>query len=668
MRATVVLRSCFLLFAFSLPTFAVAQFQDPTPEELKMTADPKAPGAAAVYLDYQKVTNDNLHFETVYARIKVLQEKGKELATVQIPYYKGFRKVLAIKGRTIHADGVIIPLTGTPEELLIVKKGEDQIDKKVFNLPGAEVGCILEYTYQINTQDGYYSSPDWDVQGPYFIHKAHYFFRPFKGFLQGSENSTQMRLIQEDGSEANNLLWMAILPPGVAPQADALGQYTLDVTDIPAAPDEEWAPPLKSRLYRVNFYYTSSEGAEQYWASHIKDWSKRVDHFADPSKAIHQAVDGIVTAADTPLEKAKKIYSAVQALDNTDFSRTKSKTELKQLGLKQAKRAEDTWAQKSGSRQDITLLFIAMARAAGLEAYDAKVVNRDENIFSATYLTLSQLDDDLAILKIDGKEIVLDPGEKMCPFQTLQWKHSATSGIRQSNDGSTAVTTPFSPYASNTIFRSGDLTLDSHGQITGTLQFTMNGQAALRWRQQAVQNDIVEVKKMFDRWLASIVPEGVEAHVDGFTALDDPYQKLIADIKVQGALGAATSKRLMLPGLFFETRGSHPFVNQETRKEPVDMLYGEILTDQMVYHLPSGMFDEAAPQDSKVSWENHSVFIVKARNDPGQVTIARQLARGFTVVKPEEYEDLRSFYQKVAAADQQQLILTSTPAQPAKGN
>jgi hypothetical protein len=42
------------------------------------------------------------------------------------------------------------------------------------------------------------------------------------------------------------------------------------------------------------------------------------------------------------------------------------------------------------------------------------------------------------------------------------------------------------------------------------------------------------------------------------------------------------------------------------------------------------------------------------------------LSRAFTIAKPEEYQDLRAFYQKVAAADQQELVLTRAPA--AKGN
>jgi hypothetical protein len=54
---------------------------------------------------------------------------------------------------------------------------------------------------------------------------------------------------------------------------------------------------------------------------------------------------------------------------------------------------------------------------------------------------------------------------------------------------------------------------------------------------------------------------------------------------------------------------------------------------------------------------------------PGQITIGQSLSVAFTMAKPEEYQDLRGFYQKVAAADQEQLVLTaSPPAAAGKGN
>jgi hypothetical protein len=97
------------------------------------------------------------------------------------------------------------------------------------------------------------------------------------------------------------------------------------------------------------------------------------------------------------------------------------------------------------------------------------------------------------------------------------------------------------------------------------------------------------------------------------------------------------------------------------------MHYGETAVEQIVYHLPEGFTVEGAPPDGKISWAGHAIYVSKSVTAPNQITIARQLARAFSEAKPEEYQDLRGFYQKVAAADQAQLVLTRAPA-AAKGN
>ena len=669
MRISSFVRHLALLFAITSPALLFAQFQQPTAEELKMTDDPKAPGAAAVYLNWEEVANDPIHFQSVYVRIKVLQEKGKELATVHLPYWHGNFKIADIKARTIHSDGTVIPLAGKPEDLLLSKtssgNGEQmQINSKVFTLPSVEVGSILEYRYDLRYDDDHVSSPTWEIQRPYFVHHARYTFTPFKAFLPGG---TSMGLTDAHGNSVNTLIWYKVLPAGVDMKADVAGVFHLEVTDIPAAPDEEFMPPLDGMLYQVKFYYKSSRDSAQYWIDEAKRWSKEVDHFAEPSKTIKEAVAGIIAPGDSDLDKAKKLYKAVQALDNTDYSRKKTDAELKQLKLKVARHAEDTWAQKSGSSQDIALLYLAMLRAAGLNANDMKVVDRSERVFAMGLLDFDQLDDDIVVLNIAGKDISLDPGEKMCPFQTVRWTHSGTAGIVQGDHVRSLAITPEQTYTSNKLTRNGDLTIDEHGAVTGQLTFVMLGQEALAWRQLALRNDQDELKKQFDRSLESAVPDGIEAHIDHFLGLDDPDANLIAIVKVHGNLGAATSKRLLLPGFFFQTRGSHPFVNQEKRLEPVDMHYGDTVTDQIVYHLPANMSVEGAPQDTKVLWQGHAVFATKTAAAPNQITIARIFARGFSSVKPEEYQDLRGFYQKVAAADQAQLVLTkSAPTQ--KGN
>ncbi|MGA2754141.1 MAG: DUF3857 and transglutaminase domain-containing protein [Terracidiphilus sp.] len=631
-----------------------------------MTSDPKAPGADAVYLDIEEIANDPMHYQSTYARIKVLTEKGKELATVELPYLKGSFKVADIKGRTIHPDGTVIPLTVKPEDLMVAKTGETQIGKKVFSLPSVEVGSILEYSYDIRYDDDEFSSPEWEIQRHYFVHKAHYQFTPFKAFMpRGSaDTTTSMYLTDSRGRVVNSLIWWNHLPPGVTMQTSVNGSYSVDVTDIPPIPDEEWMPPIESFLYRVFFYYKAASNATDFWVSDAKLWSKDVDKFAEPSKAIQDAVNGLIAPTDSDLDKARKLYEAVQALDNTDYSRTKSASEMKELKIRVAKHAQDTWVQRSGSSEDIAMLYLAMLRAAGLTAYATKVVDRDQGLFDPSYLSLEQLDSTLVALSTGDKEILLDPGEKMCPFQTTNWRHSNAKGLGQSPQGVSIATTASQQYTENTTTRVGDVYLDGQGGITGHINIIMIGQAALHWRQRALEEDDAELKKEFDREeLDRTVPEGVEAHVDHFLSMNDPYTKLMAVVKLKGSLGAATAKRLILPGFFFETRGHVPFVNEEKRLEPVDMHYGDRVTDEITYHLPDGVTVEGAPQDTSVPWTGHAVFIVKSKAEPGQITIANSLARAFTEAKPEEYQDLRGFYQKVAAADQEQLVLTNSATQ-----
>jgi hypothetical protein len=74
-------RYFFAIFVlFSASTLVQGQFREATPEELQMTADPKAPGAPAVYLYLEERTDNAIHFHSYYARIKVLTEKGLEAA------------------------------------------------------------------------------------------------------------------------------------------------------------------------------------------------------------------------------------------------------------------------------------------------------------------------------------------------------------------------------------------------------------------------------------------------------------------------------------------------------------------------------------------------------------------------------------------------------------
>jgi hypothetical protein len=622
-----------------------------------MTADPLAPGAPAVYL-YREVTSDSARDGVrIYCRIKVLTEKGKDLATVQVPYVHFRDGVIDVQGRTIHADGKVVPLMAKPSDLMEVKDKTIQVNRVVFTLPDVEVGSILEYRLKVDSPLYQDSEPGWEVQLPYFIHKEHL--------------SVRMELMpgmyDRHGETLDRMTVSTRLPEGVKLSHDPMvDRYTLDLTNVPPLPDEDWMPPLNTLKYKVEFYLTA-RSASDFWAEAIKLWAKDLAETIRATGGLKKAVAELVAPGDSDLQKAEKIYEAVEKLDNTRFSREKSHEERKKENLKEVRTLEDVWKQKSGTAEEIALLYVALARAAGLNAWPAKVVDRNRAIFDSNYFSLRQLDDIVAKVTIDGKEVYLDPGEKMCPFGTLSWKHSLASGYVLTDGGAERVITPALSYKATVVHRVADLTIDPTGDGKGIARFVMSGQEALHWRQASLESDEGEVKKEFNESIQGEFPDGVRAEFDHFLALEDYNVDLIAVVKLQGTVATATGKRFFLPGLFFEAQARHPFVARERRSTPVDVHYAKMVQDEVTYHLPEGLTVESVPKTSETTWGGHAEFKITSQSTGNTVEVVRALVYNFALLGPRDYPDLHDFYQKVALADQQQIVLSRAMA-AAKGN
>lgn len=89
----------------------------------------------------------------------------------------------------------MILLTTKPSDLMDFKSGELQMNTMVFTLPNVEVGSILEYRLQLRYDDNMVSSPSWEVQQPYFVHKAHYSLIPSGDLITNSRGESLGRLM-----------------------------------------------------------------------------------------------------------------------------------------------------------------------------------------------------------------------------------------------------------------------------------------------------------------------------------------------------------------------------------------------------------------------------------------------------------------------------------------
>jgi hypothetical protein len=204
-----------------------------------MTVDPAAPGAPAVYLFREETADDQRQMRTLYARIKILTDAGREqFSDITMPYEDKEENIKGVEARTIHSDGTVIPFTGKPWQKEVAKAGGMKFMEKGFSMPDVQVGSILEYRYE-TTYDGWWA-PHWYAQQPAPVHQAHYHFAPG---MNGRVAS--IRFLPKDAQiNENGKGWDLVL------------------NNVPAAVDEVDAPPMHIVGYRVLFYYVYSNIAQ----------------------------------------------------------------------------------------------------------------------------------------------------------------------------------------------------------------------------------------------------------------------------------------------------------------------------------------------------------------------------------------------------------------------
>jgi hypothetical protein len=649
-----------LLLPSLLPLKAhAADWQAPTPQELSMTSEPAAPGAAAIYLFREEICDDKLHMHSMYVRLKVLTDEGKKYADVEIPYESRRFSIADVSGRTIHADGTIIPFTGKPYDKMLEKSATYRVQAKVFSMPDVQVGSILEYRYQLRYEDTYAVPPTWYIQNALYLRKAHY------RFIVTQDNLIDMKT----GHPADTIIWLPILPkgvtvkhvepPAIGPMGKSPHYYELNIENVPPEPDEEYLPPVRSLTYRVYFVYSEYSNEAEFWKSEGKSWSKQADKFMNADQALSAMVNQLTLPPDSQDQKLQKLYAGVMAFENTDFTRERSAQEEKSEGLRQIKTVQDIIQRKRGSSDELTLLFVALARAAGMKAYVMAVTNRDSDVFNRGLMSMGQLDDDIAIVNLNGKEQFFDPGERYCAYGQLHWKHTIASGIRQIDNGTDFATAPQEPYSDSKTIRIANLTMSEDGRVSGTVKVGYTGVPALSWRQRALRSDEAEVGHDMEREMREQLPGGLTVKLDAVKNLDDYSKQLVVSFNVEGPLATASSKRLFVPVEIFEANAK-PMFTQPKRVMPIYFHYAHQIVDQVSITLPASLSIESMPAKEQVPMQKLAMLVEGANVKGNTLTLSRDFALGSIIFKPEEYDDLHSFYAKVNHKDQEQAILKVT--------
>jgi hypothetical protein len=609
-----------------------------SPEELKMTSDPKAPGALAVNLYRQVDRDDQANRETNYIRIKILTDEGRKYGDVAIPLYKQGEQINNIRARTIRPDGSIVNFDGKIYLAPLLKGKNLKIMAKTFTLPDVQAGSIIEYRYISSWEQYQIYDSRWILSDDLFTKHAKFTLKPNAGYPV-------------------TWSWNA-LPTGTGAPKNIGNVISLEVNDIAAFHTEDFMPPENELKSRVDFNYSENleRDPEKFWKQQGKKYNDAVERFIGKRKAMEQAVATIVSPGDAPDVKVRKIYARVLQVHNTSMDVEKMEQEQKRDKQKDTTNVEDMWKRSSGNGRQIDWLFVALVRAAGIEAYEVYLSPRDQYFFNPELRNTASITADVVLVKLNGKDVFCDPGSLYAPFGILPWEETGVKGLRVDKDGGSWVTIPLPDPEVSQVERKADLKVTEEGELQGKLTVTFTGMEAI-WRRVAERNeDAASRKKLLEDQIREYIPVGIDVELTNSPDWSNASDKLVAeyDLKVPGWVSGA-GKRAILPVGLFSSTEKHIF-EHTGREHPVYFTFPFRKIDDITIELPLDWKVSSVPAPQKT--DGHVImYSLKVENNKGTLHLERQLDMNIVILETKYYPALRSFFQTVRSGDEKQIVL-----------
>lgn len=618
-----------------------------TPEELHMTEEPKAPRAPAIYLYHQVDRDDSASDERVYIRLKILTDEGRKYGNVEIPFNAHHERIVAIEARTIRPDGTIARFDGKIYDTPIVKARGVRYMAKTFTLGEVQAGSIVEYRFRRHLDPLYVFDSHWILNDDLFTRHGKYTLVKNQYFTLAWS-------------------WPEGLPAGSPAPAEKRGRIELETHDVPAFVTEEYMPPENALKQRVDFVYSSPTRAtdfDRFWAEYSRESYREIDSFVDHRRAMEKALATIVAPGDSPEEKRRKIYQRVQRMRNLNYDTRAESDEALRDESKSNHDAADVWEHGYGTGDQLTWLFLALLRAAGMEADPVYVSTRDTYFFNAKAENAGELNTNVVRVRDAGNDLWFDPGSAYVPYGLLPWEETGVTGLILARSGVTWITTPTPPAADSRVEHKAMLHLTDRGSLEGHVTVTYTGLEAHGERVAERHEDAVGRKRDLERDLQSDVPVIIDVELVNQPDWESSAPVLVAEfnVKMSGWVTSAGSRWLM-PAAVFAGAGRHMFTHAE-RVHPIYFSYPYRQDDDVTITLPPGFAVASTPQGQTVDLRAFVYSVANENTDAG-LHQTRQLAVQGTLIAVKFHDSVYRFFQTVRSQDEQQVVIVRSAPRP----
>jgi hypothetical protein len=607
---------------------------------------------AVVLQNERRVTvNEDGRVTTVTTfAIRILLREGRDYAEAREFYESDAGKVRELKAWLIRPSGVVKKY-GKDETLDAMEDADDIYNESRYKLidasKDADAGGV--FGYQATTEErSVFSQAVWSFQNRLPSISSRYVLT-----LPAGWNAKTVTFNRE-----------AIVP------VVSGSTYTWELHDLPPISPEPSSPRVSSLAPRVAIGYfppgdsqspnfrTFSNWAEvSYWLSSLHDPQ------SNPNEAIAEKARQLTANARTEFDKIRAIGSFVQSIRYISISIGVSRG-----GGMRPHTAAEVFAKSYGDCKDKANLMRAMLKAVNITAYPVSIYSGDPNYVREEWASPHQFNHCIVAVKVSdetqaativthprlGRLLIFDATDDDTPVGDLPEHEQGSWALIVAGDSGSLMRMPVTPIESNFLDRKIEATLSADGSLTATIEERANGQWAANYRGEFRHLARTDYQKAIEGWITT---GANAAKINKIVPSDDVAAgRFNLDVEFFAPLyGQLMQDRLLVFKPAIVSRRESLALTEAKRKQPV-VLTSHAYSETLQLKLPAGFAVDEMPDAVKLDTSFGS-YATSYEVKGEQLLFTRKLVQHAATIPVDQYNSVRSFFEKIRAAEQSPVVL-----------
>ncbi len=607
--------------------------------------------SAVVLLNDQKisVTDDGRVVTTRLYAVRILNREGRSAALAREIYQTDTGKIRELQAWLIRPSGPAKHY-GKDQTVDLALATDDVYNeyrvKAIFAKDDADAGQV--FGYQVVSEDrSIFSQTEWDFQDslPALI--------------------SRMTLVVPNGWRSTSVTFNHT---DVTPTVNA-STYTWELRNLAPIPHEPLSPAVTNLAARVAISYFPANPTNTSvktfgdWAQ-VSGWiSELEDPQVTTSPELEAKARALTADCKTELERIQAIGRYVQGIKYISIQ-----TGLGRGGGYRPHPATEVFAKSYGDCKDKANLMRAMLRVVGINSFAVSIYSGDPNYVRPEWPSPQQFNHCIIAVKVGdetksatvinhdrlGRLLIFDPTAEETRVGDLPSYLQGSLALIDAKEVDALVKMPVTPPEANLLERQIEATLDENGSLKATIRERANGQLGAGYRSELRAQSRPAYVKRIESWVTAGATAAQVSRVEPRDDANTGRFDLDIDFVAPQYAQLMQNRLLVFKPAVVSRREALPF-SETARKHPI-VLKSNALSETVRVKLPPAFAVDEMPDPLKLETQFGS-YLTRYELKDGELVFTRTLTQRAMTVPADQYNSVRSFFEKIRAAEQSPVVL-----------